>query len=617
MIQTTPLTEGLAEGLKPKPKMTLSQWAEAKLVLPPERSASPGPYRVGDATFQRGMMDAITDPDFEDIVFVTSSQVGKTTIIVAAQGYYCEAEPCAQLSAWPTQDVADAYQGETFDTTIRDSVDWNRVMTGRTEYKGGQINFVGANTPNKLAMRPIRVVTGDEVDRWPVSSGKEGSPVELAKKRRTTYHNRKGLWVSTPVHEDTSAIVQLFKETRQHYFLVKCPSCSHRQPLKWENIVYRKGNEAEAEYACEMCGDLWGEMLKRRLVREGEWVEVGDVVGKAVDGTPVKLKVPFKCFETDKPPHANRAGFWINELYSPWSSMRDMAKAWSDAEGNPELEQTFFNTRLGLPYRGDISSFADPEGLKSRREKYDPKKVPKRAALLTAAADVQDDRIEVLVTAWGKGDESWLLDHHVIQLDPSTDAAWDELAKFLEGGYKHLGDADETLGIFSATVDSGGHFTQKAYAFSAKWLKVGRRWYAHKGVPGEKKPIWIQSEQRFKDNIKLFLIGVDDAKATIYTRYANQKQGPGYVHIHEGITDDQIAQMTAERAETEYVDGFPKRKWTKPRHRRNEMLDLLVYNYAVRCSVNIDMDLWIKRLNTPKDQAPKRVSAEEIGKLYR
>jgi phage terminase large subunit GpA-like protein len=603
MTPTDPLREGLASGLKPKPRLTLSQWAEQKLVLPPERSASPGPYRVGDATFQRGMMDAITDPDNEDIVFVTSSQVGKTTIIVAAQGFYCEADPCAQLSAWPTQDVADAFQSETFDPTVRDSVEWRSVMTGRTEFKGGQINFVGANTPNKLAMRPIRVVTGDEVDRWPISSGKEGSPVELAKKRRTTYQNRKGLWVSTPVHEDTSVIVQLFKETRQHYFQVTCPSCSLKQVLKWDNVIYSKGREDDAEYACDGCGDLWSEMKKRRLVREGEWTHLA--------------KGPFKCFHADTPPHRERIGFWINELYSPWSSMREMAHAWTRAEGNPEFEQTFYNTRLGLPYRGGISAFADPEGLKVRREKYDPKKCPKRAALLTAAADVQDDRIEVLVTAWGKGDECWLLDHHVINLDPSTDAAWDELAKFLEGGYDHLGEAGEQLGIFSATVDSGGHFTQKAYQFSAKWLKVGRRWYAHKGVPGEKKPIWIQSEQRFKDNIKLFLIGVDDAKATIYTRYANQKPGPGYVHLHEGISDDQIAQMTSERAETEYVDGYPKRKWTKPRHRRNEMLDLLVYNYAVRCSVNIDMDLWVTKLNTPKAQQPKALSAEEIGKLYR
>jgi phage terminase large subunit GpA-like protein len=603
MNQPDPLFAGLAEGMKPKPKLTLSEWAESKMVLPAERSSSPGPYRVGDATFQRGMMDAVTDPDNEDIVFVTSSQVGKTTIIAAAQGYFCEAEPCGQLSAWPNQDVADAYVAETFQNTVRESPDWQRVMSSSTEYKGGFIKFVGANTPTKLAMTPIRFVSGDEVDRWPISSGKEGSPVELAKKRRTTFHNRKGLWVSTPVHEDTSQIVSLFKETRQHYFLLTCPSCSQKQVLKWDNVIFTKGKEDDAEYACDGCGDLWGEMTKRRLVREGQWTRL--------------TKAPFKCFETDKPAHREKIGFWINELYSPWSSLRDMAHAWTAAEGNPELEQTFFNTRLGLPYRGDISSFADPEGLKSRREKYDPKKVPKRAALLTAAADVQDDRIEVLVIAWGKGDECWLLDHHVIQLDPSTDAAWDELAKFLEGGYAHLGDAKETLGIFSATVDSGGHFTQRAYAFSDKWLKVGRRWYAHKGVPGEKKPVWIKSEQRFKDNIKLFLIGVDDAKATIYTRYANMKPGPGYVHIHEGIDDDKIAQMTAERAETEYVDGFPKRKWTKPRHRRNEMLDLMVYNYAVRCSVNIDMDLWVTKLNTPKDQAPKALSAEEIGKLYR
>jgi phage terminase large subunit GpA-like protein len=614
-----PLFAGLAEGFKPKPKMTLSEWAEAKMVLPPERASNPGPYRVGDATFQRGMMDAVTDPDNEDIVFVTSSQVGKTTIIVAANGYYCEAEPCGQLSAWPNQDVADAYVRETFDTTVRDSPDWASVMTSSTEYKGGFIKFVGANTPTKLAMTPIRVVTGDEVDRWPISSGKEGSPVELAKKRRTTFHNRKGLWVSTPVHEDTSAIVQLFKETRQHYFLVTCPYCELKQTLKWDNVIFQKGKEEDAEYACEDCGQLWGEMTKRRLVREGAWHQIGAAIGKKVDGSPVKLAYPFKCFkpEDNFVPSREKVGYWINELYSPWSSMREMALAWSESEGNPEKEQTFFNTRLGLPYRGDISSFADPEGLKARKEAYDPLKVPKRAALLTAAVDVQDDRIEVLVIAWGKGDECWLLDHTVIQLDPSTDAAWDELALVLERGYPHLGAAGETLGIFAATVDSGGHFTQKAYAFSAKWLAVGRRYYAHKGVPGEKKPIWVKSEQRFKDNIKLFLIGVDDAKATIYTRYAIAKPGPGYVHIHEGVTDDQIAQMTAERAETEYVDGFPKRKWTKPRHRRNEMLDLMVYNHAVRCSVNIDMDSWITKLNTPKELEPKPINAADIGKLFK
>lgn len=598
-----PLFLGLAEGMKPKPRMTLSEWAEAKLVLPPERSASPGPYRIGDATFQRGMLDAVTDPDNEDIVFVTSSQVGKTTILSAVQGYFCEAEPCGQLSAWPNQDVANAYVQETFETTVRDSSDWQRVMTSPTEYKGGFIKFVGANTPNKLAMTPIRVVTGDEVDRWPISSGKEGSPVQLAKKRRTTFHNRKGVWVSTPVHEDSSQIVQLFKETRQHYFLVKCASCEVKQVLKWENVIYTKGREDDAEYACDGCGDLWNEMTKRRLVREAEWVHL--------------TKAPFKCFESERPGERQKIGFWINEMYSPWSSMREMAHAWTSAEGNPELEQTFFNTRLGLPYRGDISSFADPEGLKARREKYDSQIVPRNAVLITAGVDVQDDRIEVLVVAWGKGDECWLLEHYVINLDPSTSAAWDELAIFLSKGYDHAGAAKLRCAIAAAAIDSGGHATQQAYAFSAKWMKAGRRWYAIKGVGGEGRLPWAISKQKLKDAVKLYLIGVDDMKGTLYMRYAKVEPGPGYVHLHDGFTDDQIAQLTAERAEVEYVDGFPKRTWTKPRHRRNEMTDLLVYATAVRHSINIDVDAWITKFNTPPDQQPKGLDPYEVGKLFK
>lgn len=597
-----PFFAGLAEGTKPRDRLTLSQWAEKYLVLPPERSASPGPYRIGDATFQRGMMDAVTDPDIEDVVYVTSSQVGKTTVLCAAQGYYAEAEPSPQLSVFPTQIVADAYQSETFDTTVRDTPSLSSIIRN-LEYPSGYIVFVGANNPAQLAMRPIRVVTGDEVDRWPLSAGKEGSPVDLAKKRRATYRNRKGVWCSTPVREDTSQIVAMFKGTRQHYFHVTCPDCETKQVLKWDNVIYSKDKEDEAVYACEDCGSLWSEMTKRRLVREGEWQH---------------LKIaPFDCFKTDTTPDYGQIGFWINELYSPWSSMREMAKAWSDAEGNPEKEQTFFNTRLGLPYKGDISSYADPEGLYARREKYSPIVMPRMSGLLTAAADVQDDRIEVLFVAWGRGEECWLLEHVVIPLDPSTDRAWDELAMQFERGFAHAGAGKFVVPPFATTVDSGGHFTQRAYSFSAKWMKVGRRWHAHRGVPGEKKPVWIKSDQRFKDNAKLFLVGVDDAKSTIYTRYSIEKPGPGFVHLHDGFSEDDVRQMTAERAETEFINGFPKRTWTKPRHRRNELLDLVVYNYAVKCSLSVDIDAAIKELNIAPGQQVVALDAEQVGALYR
>ena len=44
----------------------------------------------------------------------------------------------------------------------------------------------------------------DEVDRFPTSAGTEGDPVALAKKRTTTFWNRKISMTSTPTVKGTS-----------------------------------------------------------------------------------------------------------------------------------------------------------------------------------------------------------------------------------------------------------------------------------------------------------------------------------------------------------------------------------------------------------------------------
>lgn len=600
-----PFTEGLAEGVKPRTRQTISEWAEANLVLPEERSASPGPYRIGDATYQRGMMDACSDPDNEVVSFVTSSQVGKTTIIEAVQGYYTEAEPSPQLSVFPTQIVADAYVSETFLPTVRDSPALQPLFDGLS-YPGGYIAFVGANNPSQLAMRPIRIVTGDEVDRWPASSGKEGSPIKLAMKRQTTYRNRLALFASTPLAEGSSAIVDLMKKSKQFYFMVVCDDCAGAQVMKWENVHFEKGKEQEARYACEHCGVLWDEQRKRRLVRDAE--ENGG-------GWKHLAKAPFKAFETTGVVQPGYVAYWINELYSPWVSMSEMALKWTDAEGNPENEQTFWNTCLGLPWKGDVSSFADPEGLKTRRERYNPMAVPREAGLLTCAVDVQDDRLEILPVAWGLKEEVWLLQPDVIPLDPSTTRAWEELEERLQRLYQHPSGRAK-LGYEAVSIDSGGHFTQKVYDFSVRNMRRGRRWHAIRGRSGEGKPIWELSKERFKVPVKLYLVGVDDGKTTIYKRYGIKKPGPGYIHLHDQIDDARVDQLTAERAVTEYVDGFPKRKWEKPRGRRNEMLDMLVYNLAAYSSLKIDLETRLRVLNAPETM-PAAINPEEIGRLYK
>lgn len=603
-LPRNPFVLGMLRGIKPRHRRTLSEWAEATMVLAPERSASPGPFRIGDASYQRGMLDCVTEPEIDTVIFMTSSQVGKTTILAAVQGYYSDEEPSPQLSAWPTQILADAYSIETFETLVRDSPDLRATFAveavnskNTTRFKtfpGGYITFVGANIPAQLASRPIRVVTGDEIDRWPVSSGKEGSPLVLAKKRTTTFRNKKIIWSSTPVLELYSRITVEFESGDKRRYHIVCPSCETQQHLEWKNVHYVKGKERDARYACEGCGEMWNELTKRRLVREAENMGGGWIAEKKCEGT---------------------ASFHINELYSPWSSMKTMAETWEASKNNPEKEQTFFNTSLGLPYKGDLARYADAAKLQERLESYPSDKVPQEAALITASVDVQDDRLEVMFCAWGMEEECWILDHAVIQEDPGLPSTWKALTELLLRKFIHPREGR----IFQAeavAIDSGGHFTQQVYRFASDQVKFGRRWYAIRGNGGEKKPIWeLSKKQDKKTGVKLYLVGVDDAKMTIYKRYGILKYGPAYLHIPDRFDEAMLKQLTAERAEIEYEDGYPVRKWTKDRTQRNEMLDLMVYNYAVLSSLKVDVRT---RLLTMYGQNKTVVlDAAKIGELYR
>jgi phage terminase large subunit GpA-like protein len=605
-----PLIAGLAQAFRPRRELTMTAYAERRIKLAPERAANPGPYRVGDASYQRGMQDAVTDPDVQKISFLTSSQVGKSQILTNVMSYYADMEPSPQLAVFPTQIGADEFEREQFSPTVTANEHLKAIFSRGYEYPGGYIAFVGSTIPAQLAGRPIRIVLADEVDRFVISSGKEGSPLLLAWRRTNTFRNRKMLQASTPTNLKTSVITAEFKQSKQHFFHVPCHECGHPQVLKWKNVQFDPHRPKKAIYVCEANGCIWTDLQKRRNVRDAE-LNGG---GWGQPTNPGFYDDYFKCLKPTGTPEARHWGFYVNVLYSPWVSLAELVQEWINAEGDPAKEQNFRNTNEGLPWEGEVSSVADADQLKRRREEYSPRIVPATAGLVSAAVDVQDDRLEVLTQAWGVGDESWVLERIVIHSDPSVNATWDRLTETLLRRYPHAA-GNRTLGIEAVAIDSGGHYTQNVYRYCDKHQKLGRRWYAIKGVPGEGKPIWLLSQQKLKKGTKLFLVGVDDAKTTLYARYAIQRVGQGYIHLHNGVSDDLIAQMTAEHAVTEYNgEGFPERKWQKPPQTRNEMLDLMVYNIAVRSSINIDMIVRLQRLHQTADKA---VTAEEVGALFK
>ena len=87
---------------------------------------------------------------------------------------------------------------------------------------------------------------------------------------------------------------------------------------------------------------------------------------------------------------------------------------------------------------------------------------PTGGLFLTAGADVQKDRIEVQVVAWGRGKESWLVDYEVLEGDTSRPEVWAKLTLYANRTFPHASGTD--LPITRLAIDSGAE-TQMVYAW--------------------------------------------------------------------------------------------------------------------------------------------------------
>ena len=101
--------------IAPPKRLTVSEWADETRVLSPEASAESGKWNTSRAEYQRGIMDAFTDPKVETIVWLSSAQVGKTELLLNVIGYFIDKDPSTILLLQPTLEMA-----QTFFETIRD-----------------------------------------------------------------------------------------------------------------------------------------------------------------------------------------------------------------------------------------------------------------------------------------------------------------------------------------------------------------------------------------------------------------------------------------------------------------------------------------------------------------
>jgi phage terminase large subunit GpA-like protein len=583
------------EGLIPDPLLSVSEWSDRHRMLSSKASSEPGRWRTARTPYLKAIMDCLspTSP-VERVVFMKAAQLGATEMGSNWIGYVIHHAPGPMMAVWPTVEMAKRNSKQRIDPLIDESSILRELIaparsrdSGNTilakEFRGGVLVMTGANSAVGLRSMPVRYLFLDEVDGYPIDVDGEGSAVALAEARTRTFSRRKIFIVSTPTIAGVSTIEREYEASDQRRYFVPCPHCGHRQWLRFEQLRWERGEDGNfpdtAAYVCESCEVPIPEHHKTWMLEHGEWRAMADGASRT-------------------------AGFHLSSLYSPigWRSWKDVAAAWESAiskeAGSAAAIKTFKNTELGEIWVEEGEA-PDWQRLLERREDYRIGTIPVGGLLLTAGADVQKDRIEVSVWAFGRGKESWLVEHRVLMGDTARDEVWKSLASVLRETWTH--ETGCQLGLGRLALDTG-FATQEAYAFvrgvrdpRLMAVKGVARGAALVGTPTAVDA--TSGGKKLRRGIKVFSVAGGIAKLEFYN---NLRKSPevaedgvtirypaGFVHLPK-VDAEFLQQLCAEQLITRRDrNGFAIREWQKMRE-RNEALDCYVYARAAAAASGLD-----------------------------
>ena len=600
------LIEAFRRGLKPTPLLTVSQWADKHRYLSSEASAEHGKWRTERTPYLRKPQDCASPTStYYEIYCIKASQQGFTEFMLNVLATFMDIAPCPAMYIMPTINMAKSFSKSRVTPMIDACPNLNSKIKPARErdanntvleksYPGGLSIFTGSNSAAELSSRPIRVLFGDELDRYPTDVDGEGSPWELAKKRTLTFSNRKIVGISTPTIKGISFIERLVEDTDQQKYFVQLPCCEgEKQSLEFEQLRYEAGDYISTKYECIHCAALIDERYKAKFLPElgyggtAEWIAT----------------VPEKSSKT-------KIGFVINGLYSPlgWLSWAQITEEYERVKDNVVLLRTFWNTVLGRSF-AEKTDTPPWENLYNRRELYNIGTCPDDVLFITMGVDVQRDRLEMEVVGWCEGKESYSIEYLVISGDTAGIDVWNQLSFQIDKVYYKL---DQTPVPIRMTAIDTGYNTTHVYTFCRRF-DPGRV-IPIKGQAAQQTVIRTPSTVDVKTRsgkktgtIKLWHFGVSVIKSEIYGWMRQEKiEGPtppGYMHFPQ-YNVEYFKGLTAEALVLKVVKGYNTYVWQNV-YGRNEPLDCRAYARGAAAVIGMD------RL-TPQAWAALRVALSKV-----
>ncbi len=596
------------------------EWIPDNYYLP-DLTGFSGSYQFERSPYFVGVAMALDDRNIYEVDLMKASQIGWTYFILGYLFARVASDPCPIMGIFAKEKDAKAFHDEKLVPTAlvnSDITDLMDVSTSRKSgnrwdlknYPGGFLKLVGSNSPgNVKSTSSVGVLFVEEPDDTSDNVANQGDAIGNGEERLKRYTGNKKLIVGgTPAVKGFSKTEARLARSDCRVLPIVCHDCGESHVLNWDNVwwqgkdsddpkcdietgeitvarheIYGFSQPDTAVYICPDCGEHWDDYQRQKNIR--------DTVYEALDaGDPLAGWVATRPFN-------GIAGFsGLSELYVciDGTSLAQVVQEYLAAEklsdqGDQSMMIKFINQKLGKPYEYE-SDAPDSNALESRADEYSEMVVPDGGLVLTAGVDVQHDRLAVVIRAWGRGEESWLLYWGELSARKSvtdvTDPVWAELDSLLFSPINH--ERGFQMRMSAVSIDSSDGQTNDAVY---DWVRPRQRRnvMAIKGASNDYGNREIYSRPRNVDHknktkaaaagLAIHVVGTHKSKDLLFGdkgRLTLTGSGPGRMHWYKDVRQDYYDHITAEvKAPHKSMRG--KLVWQCKAGARNEAMDCEVY----------------------------------------
>lgn len=553
------LTNAL-QAFEPPEHLTVSEWADRYRNMSSEETSRPGMWDTEAVPYMKFIMDCFSRDRIREIIILKCTQIGGSEAMINMLGYTIDVNPSRIMYVLPDDELCVNFSEERLKKMFRANGDrFAKKVDLRSKPKmikflGGFAAIVSARSPSELASWSVPVILLDEVDKYPIWSGKEANPIKLAEERTKNWSIAKVVKVSTPTIK-TGAIYKAYEAADVRYeYLVPCPHCGVMQVLKFSQVKWPKNEYGEAEptvvryqayYECEACKGRIDDRHKSQMLKQGKWEPLNKV-----QGTPSSV------------------AFHINSIYSPWLTFGKVAVEFLTSKDDPEALMNFVNSWLGEPWE-DKANTLESSVVLDKQTEIPEGMIPEWTQLITGGVDVQKNGFYWTIRAWGYRLTSQNIAHGWAESfdeidgimnrfwpDTNGELRWQVNLCAIDSGYN-------SEDIYDFCLISGGWAVPVK---GASTQKVGR--FTRSNIDAAGKQYHGQA---------LYIVNGDSYKDLIASR-VRRPLGQGCWMVYSGCDIDYAEQITAEHKVGTIKNNRRIESWVpKTSHAQNHYLDAEVY----------------------------------------